>query len=110
MKFFATIIVCGLATLNLLSAQTVQPAAGLTEDGQQIVDAAQAVPEPQFNGPKVVGILPGRPLISSLAVSGDRPIFFAARNLPAGLKLDPQTGIITGSLARAGEYQFTAVA
>ena len=110
MKKCVAIILCGLATLNLLSAQTASPGAALTPDEQQIVDAAQAAPEPQFNGPKVVGILPGRPLICSLAVSGERPISFAARNLPAGLKLDPQTGIITGSLARPGEYQLTAMA
>src|SRR5208282_4961117 len=43
-------------------------------------------------------------LIHSLAVTGVRPIAFSAKNVPASLTLDPNNGIITGSLAKAGEY------
>jgi hypothetical protein len=49
-------------------------------------------------------------LIYSLAVSGQQPVSFSARHLPRGLKLDPQSGIISGSLKKAGEYQFEAMA
>ena len=37
-----------------------------------------------------------------IPASGDEPLTFAAKNLPAGLTLDSQTGLITGSLTSAG--------
>jgi len=55
-------------------------------------------------------VRPGTPLIYSLAVSGQRPLTLAAEHLPSGLQLDTATGVITGSLKRAGEYEFTALA
>lgn len=56
----------------------------------------------RLNGPRVVGATPGRPFVHRLAVSGPRPMRFAARGLPRGLRLDPRTGIISGQIARAG--------
>ncbi len=35
---------------------------------------------------------------------------FAAENLPEGLALEANTGIITGKVAKAGEYKVTLVA
>ena len=37
-----------------------------------------------------------------IPASGDGPLTFAAKNLPAGLSLDATTGVITGSLKAAG--------
>ncbi len=37
-----------------------------------------------------------------MPASGEPPLEFGAENLPAGLTLDPRTGIISGSLAQAG--------
>jgi alpha-galactosidase len=37
-----------------------------------------------------------------IPASGDEPMTFAARNLPAGLTLDAKTGLITGKLAAPG--------
>ncbi len=58
--------------------------------------------EPKINGPKVYGARPGNPFLFLIPASGERPMRFAAENLPEGLSLDPATGIITGSLAHAG--------
>ena len=58
--------------------------------------------EPRINNPRVTGATPGRPFLFRIPASGDGPLTFAARNLPAGLTLDPRTGIITGSLKSAG--------
>ena len=60
--------------------------------------------EPQINGPKVYGVRPGSPVLYVIPATGDRPMTFAVEPLPAGLALDPQTGLITGSLKQKGEY------
>ena len=96
------------AFASVLRAETIFVDTSLTPREVQIVAAAKADPAPQFNGAKIIGVHPGSPLIYSLAVSGARPLAFAAKNLPAGLVLNPQTGIITGSLKSAGEYKFKA--
>ena len=99
-------------TANLLRAEVVPPNDPLTEREQQIVAAAESATQsaPRFNGALVVGIHPNTPLIYSLAVSGQRPMTFNARHLPTGLTLDQRTGIINGSVKRAGEYKFIATA
>ncbi len=97
-------------TANLLNAQVLSPDTNLTAREEQIIAAASPVAGPHFNGAMAIGVRPGTPFISSLAVNGERPMSFTADPLPAGLALDPKTGIITGSLARAGEYHLAAKA
>jgi alpha-galactosidase len=62
---------------------------------------------PRINGPRLFGVRPGHPLLFTIPATGDRPMEFAVDDLPAGLKVDPQTGQITGSLSKAGEYSVT---
>src|SRR5262249_42036852 len=57
---------------------------------------------PRINNPRITGATPGRPFLFRVPASGDGPLTFAAKDLPAGLTLDAHTGIITGSLRRAG--------
>jgi alpha-galactosidase len=104
------LISAAISAANFLSAQTVSTNASLTGREQQIIAASTAGAAPQFNGPRVIGIRPNTPLIWSLAVSGERPLEFSAKKLPAGLVLDGKTGIITGTLAEKGEFTFTASA
>ena len=87
-----------------LRAQGLSPNTNLNAREKQIIAAAKAGAAPQFNGARIVGIRPGTPILHSLAVTGTRPIAFSAKKLPDGLSLDSKTGIITGSLKRAGEY------
>ena len=77
----------------------------LTAREEQIIAAVQPAAAPHFNGATVIGIRPGTPFIHALAVTGARPLTFSAKKLPAGLALDSQTGIITGTLARADTYR-----
>ena len=93
-------------TTGCLYAQNVVPNTNtnLIAREEQIIAAAKAGAAPRFNGARIVGIRPGTPFIHSLAVTGERPIAFSAKKLPDGLSLDPNTGIITSSLKRAGEY------
>jgi len=108
----AYIIPLLLAVAVSSRAEIVSSDTNLTAREEQIVAASELDTHsaPRFNGTGVMGIYPNTPLIDSLAVSGERPVSFSAKHLPRGLVLDPQTGVITGSLARPGEYHFTASA
>ncbi len=64
-------------------------------------------PQPRINGAKVFGVRPGSPFLYTVAATGDRPMTFAAQNLPAGLHLDPQSGQITGALTERGTHVVT---
>jgi alpha-galactosidase len=66
-----------------------------------------AVSTPVIHGPQVVGATPGRPFLFLVPATGDAPLNFAAANLPAGLSLDSNSGIISGSLAAAGQTKVT---
>ncbi len=68
-------------------------------------------PEPKINGPKVYGARPGNPFIYRIPATGKRPMKFSTRSLPVSLKLDSNTGIITGNTPdKAGKYSVTLVA
>jgi len=64
--------------------------------------ASSRSPDPMINYPRITGATPGRPFMFRIPASGEGPLTFTARNLPAGLTLDANTGIITGSLKQAG--------
>jgi alpha-galactosidase len=64
-------------------------------------------PKPRINSAKTFGVRPGAPFLYTIAATGDRPMTFAEDGLPAGLRLDPQTGIITGILKEKGEHCVT---
>lgn len=59
-------------------------------------------PEPAIHGPRVVGATPGRPFLFLIPATGEGPLKFSAENLPGGLSLNPDTGIITGALQQEG--------
>ena len=66
---------------------------------------------PRYNGPQVFGVRPGSPIIFRLAFSGEKPMKYAVEGLPEGVSLDPEKGVLSGSVAEAGDYPlvFTAV-
>ena len=68
-------------------------------------------PEPRINGADIWGVRPGRPVIFRVATSGRRPMRFSARNLPAGVTLDPAKGILGGVAPTApGDYDIEVTA
>lgn len=67
------------------------------------IPIASGVPdEPSINGPRVVGATPGHDFLFLIPASGKPPLRYHAANLPAGLTLDPDTGIISGRLQKEG--------
>lgn len=77
--------------------EVIVPAA---EPAPPIASSLSAVP--LLNYPRITGATPGKPFMFLIPASGDEPLTFAARNLPAGLTLDAKTGLITGALKQAG--------
>lgn len=58
-----------------------------------------------INGPHIVGSTPGRPFLFLIPATGKAPLKYSAKNLPAGLTLDTDSGIITGSLKTDGKWE-----
>ncbi len=62
-------------------------------------------PEPSINGPAVYGARPGRPFVYRIPCTGRRPIRFAAKGLPASLRLEPESGVLSGNAPeQRGDY------
>ena len=62
---------------------------------------------PAIHGPELFGVRPGSPFLYTIPATGDRPITFSAVGLPHALKLDANTGQITGSLSQPGDHAVT---
>jgi len=60
---------------------------------------------PRINGARITGARPGNPFLFTIPATGLRPVTFDAENLPPGLILDQNTGIITGKVLKKGEYK-----
>ena len=65
---------------------------------------------PRINGACLFGARPGSPLLYKIPATGDRPMTFGAKDLPPGLTVDKNTGIITGALNKKGTHKLTLVA
>ena len=64
--------------------------------------ASSRTAAPTLNYPRITGATPGRPFLFMIPASGEGPLRFAVKNLPAGLTLDAKTGVITGTLKQDG--------
>jgi alpha-galactosidase len=78
---------------------------------EKVILTPRPGPGPRINGPGVYGCRPGSPFLYRIPCTGRRPIEFSAKKMPAGLKLDTQTGIITGQAPKKpGQYKVTLTA
>ena len=99
-----------LAALLTLLTFNVNLAA-IADNNLVTLRTPKAPAAPHINGPKVYGVRPGRPFLYRIPCTGVRPIHFEAKNLPASLKLDGDTGIISGSAPqKPGEYRVVLTA
>src|SRR5665213_3471710 len=62
-------------------------------------------PTPRIHGPSIFGVRPGSPFLYRIPATGERPMEFSVKKLPAGLQVDSATGEITGTLTSAGKYE-----
>lgn len=65
---------------------------------------------PLINNPAVYGATPGAEFIWSVMASGRQPMTYGAKGLPKGLKIDKNTGVISGRAAKKGDYKVTLTA
>jgi alpha-galactosidase len=73
------------------------------KEGAVILTPAAPI-TPRIHGPKVYGVRPGSPFLYRIPCTGARPIAFSAENLPAGLTLDGNSGILTGRVSDPGTH------
>lgn len=59
---------------------------------------------PRINGTSVYGVRPGSPFLYRIPATGDRPMTFSVTDLPKGLTVDSNTGIISGAIDLKGTY------
>lgn len=69
-----------------------------------------AAAAPHLNNALVYGCRPGHDFIYRIPCQGEKPVTFSIKGLPAGLKLDKNTGIITGTAPKAGLYKLLITA
>jgi alpha-galactosidase len=82
------------------------PASAQTADSPEI-RTPPAPHTPRINGPAIFGVRPEHPFFYHIPATGDRPMQFSVKKLPAGLTLNPSTGDITGVMHEAGQYKVT---
>jgi alpha-galactosidase len=92
----------GGALIMLAPGRQEQPRVVTAVDEPAPVIAPSRSAVPMVNYPRITGATAGRPFLFRIPASGEGPLTYSARNLPAGLSLDTSTGIITGALKEAG--------
>ena len=63
---------------------------------------------PHINAPSVFGASPQKPFLFRIPVTGQRPVLYGAKGLPAGLVLEDN--VITGRVLEEGDYKITLTA
>ncbi len=98
-----------LCALLCLAGSALAAAPATTESAAEpaVILTPKPSPKPRINGAKVFGVRPGNPFLFTIAATGERPMTFSAKGLPAGLQLDAQSGRITGTLTEVGEHIIT---
>lgn len=67
----------------------------------------KAPASPCYNGPEVYGVRPGSPVIFRIPASGEKPLRYEVENLPEGLSVDAEEGVLSGAVSKAGTYELT---
>jgi len=73
-------------------------------EGIPYIMTPQASKEPRINGAGIYAVRPGSPVIYRLPVTGVRPMTLSVTGLPEGLTFDGEQGVISGKIAKVGEY------
>ena len=88
------LLMLGLAVFTV-ACNTTPDVYNATTSGKEILTPASK-DVPQINGASVFGVRPGKPVFYKVAVSGIKPITYAAEGLPKEVQIDAATGWITG--------------
>lgn len=74
---------------------------------KRVVLTPKPLPKPRINGAGVFGVRPGSPFMFKIPATGKSPLTYHADGLPAGLVIDPATGMITGAVSGPGTFKVT---
>lgn len=100
-------VLVAVSAVSVARGQEPPKASNAAPDYSDRILTPPAPATPRINGRSVYGERPGRPFLYTIPATGDRPMTFAADNLPDGLSLDEKTGQITGKVDKAGDYTVT---
>ena len=93
------------ATFDCGTAGTVEEDASGCETPQFGILTPPEGPEPRINGASEYGVRPGRPILYRVPVTGQAPLSVEVKGLPEGLVFNPQTRLLTGTIAARGDYR-----
>ena len=94
-----------IAAIVVLASLFVEmPRASAAPGVERVILTPKPPETPRINGARIFGVRPGHPFLFTIPATGQRPMTFAVDGLPKGLKVDPQTGHITGAIEKPGEY------
>ena len=102
--YYHLVVLCSLILLAVSVFAAVDGVA-VAANPLPKVQAARQPLTPRINGASIVGNRPGTPFVFTIPATGQSPMTFAATGMPEGLALDAKTGIITGSVGKAGEHK-----
>jgi len=94
---------CNWADAKILMNNGQMPE-NIPNSDEKYILTPKAGKEPKINSARIFGVTPGNPFLFTIAASGDRPMMFSAENLPAGLFINPKTGIISGQISKKGTF------
>jgi len=76
----------------------------IANDGERYILTPPVAKSPRINSPKIFGAKPRNPFLFTVVATGEAPISYSVDDLPTGLTIDAQTGIITGVINKKGTY------
>jgi alpha-galactosidase len=97
---------------TIISCSQGKPVSKAVTTGKEIAEpkiilTPKPGPGPRINGAKIFGVRPGSPFLFTIPATGERPMKYEAINLPSGLNCNANTGQITGTIEKPGEYTVT---
>ncbi|MFI3321869.1 MAG: putative Ig domain-containing protein [Rikenellaceae bacterium] len=93
-RIFASLAFLALASCSGVTTEIYNPQRG---EGMYIL-TPKASETPQINSATLFGVRPLHPFLYTIAATGSRPIEFSVEGLPDGLTLNPNTGVISGTI------------
>lgn len=105
-----SVIIAAMAISLSAAAQLPGEDSIVVPDYSSYILTPPAPETPRINGPRIYGARPKADFLYRIPATGVRPMTFSAKGLPRGLKLDKNTGIISGKAARRGSYDVTLTA
>jgi hypothetical protein len=99
-------VLCGFGLVSS-SPVPAQNAPASTNAGEAVILTPKTPPTPRINGAKVFGVRPGHPFLFTIPATGDRPMTFSAKGLPAGLMVDARPDRSRAASQKAGAYKVT---